>query len=115
MKPTDENSAAAQAVATGDLFGHPRTNAKVASMIAAGQSPDGLEFFARELEIENRMLRDALTACHAAMLGKVNPKSPAWALLYRAQDWCAAPSFEEEIARQANEGTLDAAMRVPNT
>lgn len=82
-------------IATGDLFGHPRTNAKVASMIAAGQSPDGLEFFARELEIENRMLRDALTACHAAMLGKVNPKHPAWGVLFAAQD--SSPNEQADL------------------
>lgn len=28
----------------------------------------------------------ALTACHSAMLGKVNPKHPAWGVLYAAKD-----------------------------
>lgn len=50
----------------------------------------------RETKREILGLRDAaarmdlldatLTACHAAMLGKVNPKSPAWKMIYAAQD-----------------------------
>ena len=32
------------------------------------------------------LLDAAATACHAAMLGKVNPKSPAWKVLFAAQD-----------------------------
>ncbi len=28
----------------------------------------------------------AVNACHAAMLGKVHPKSPAWGLVYAVQD-----------------------------
>lgn len=33
------------------------------------------------------LLDAAAIACHAAMLGKVNPKSPAWGVLFAAQDF----------------------------
>jgi len=59
-------------------------------------SPNGtvvLADFARTLEVETQNLKIALslsdialTACHAAMLGKVNPKDKAWCCLYAAQD-----------------------------
>ena len=47
----------------------------------------------RKLELELAGLKQrtflseaAVTACHSAMLGKVNPKHPAWGVLYAAQD-----------------------------
>lgn len=43
---------------------------------------DRAEAEAMKLRVKNRELRAALTACHSAMLGKVNPKHPAWAVLF---------------------------------
>jgi len=47
----------------------------------------------RDLELRNATLEQrvllaetAVTACHAAMLGKVNPKHPAWGCVYAVQD-----------------------------
>ena len=43
---------------------------------------DRAEAEAMKLRVKNRELRAALTACHSAMLGKVNPKHPAWDVLF---------------------------------
>lgn len=45
--------------------------------------------------------RAALVSCHSAMLGKVNPKHPAWALLYAAED--SAISKPEKTNKNDNE------------
>lgn len=39
-------------------------------------------------KLERRLLlaETAVTACHSAMLGKVNPKHPAWGCVYAVQD-----------------------------
>ncbi len=33
-----------------------------------------------------RLAEDACSVAHSAMLGKVNPKSPAWGVIYAVQD-----------------------------
>lgn len=55
---------------------------------------DRAEAAAMKLRVENRELRAALTACHSAMLGKVNPKHPAWGVLFAAQDSSPNPASE---------------------
>lgn len=92
--------------ATGGTQGTPRTDAKVAEMIALNQSPDGLEFFARQLErelaearAENTRLRAALATskdpciyCQlsAADMGKCKAGFPGCA---RADDLSGCPEF----------------------
>lgn len=58
---------------------------------------DRAEAAAMKLRVENRELRAALTACHSAMLGKVNPKHPAWGVLFAAQD--SSPNNRDEARR----------------
>ncbi|WP_043586705.1 hypothetical protein [Geminisphaera colitermitum] len=64
----------------------------------------------REIKCEILGLRDAasrmdlldatITACHSAMLGKVNPKNPAWKMIYAVQDShrCNAPASDDPHA-----------------
>lgn len=43
----------------------------------------------QELELERRrrvLAETAVTCCHSAMLGKVNPKHPAWGVVFAVQD-----------------------------
>jgi hypothetical protein len=70
----------------------PLTDAAFAAYIHDA-SPIPFRDFARTLEEENIELRRrvllaeiAVTAAHSAMLGKVNPKHPAWGCIYAVQD-----------------------------
>jgi len=55
--------------------------------------------------LERRLLlaETAVTACHSAMLGKVNPKHPAWGCVYAVQD---APAVMPNEKGQATPPTI---------
>ncbi len=42
------------------------------------------------LKTRLRFAEDTCSACHSAMLGKVHPKHPAWAMVYAVQDRATA-------------------------
>lgn len=78
----------------------PRTDAAFAKYIHDA-SPIPFRDFARQLEIENGDLRKrvalaeaAVVAAHSAMLGKVNPKHPAWGCIYAVQDAANRANYE---------------------
>lgn len=62
-------------------------NHAVPSDTVEGQREEQREVLGlRDAATRMDLLDATITACHSAMLGKVNPKNPAWKMIYAAQD-----------------------------
>ena len=97
IKTPDSVTAAGLSVSAGSVSETPRTDAMCVDYSGPLSFVGDEQFlpadFARTLERDlkaerkRRVLAEAtVTACHSAMLGKVNPKHPAWGCVFAVQD-----------------------------
>ena len=109
QNPTPDATLSGLSVIAGSVSETPRTDAKCVdysgplSFVGDEQflPADFARTLERELEAERKrrvLAETTVTACHSAMLGKVNPKHPAWGCVYAVQD--AATKASQNIAGQ---------------